>query len=308
MSTFLSRSLTPPPQLAYGLGTANFKSGPNKDVVDPKIIADTVTAIKAGYRHLDGADGYGNEAELGEAIRQAGVPREELYVVTKCSAVPKDPAVPISTCLDASLARLGLDYVDLYLIHSPFFADEQPDPAAALRARWLEMEAVRASGRARSIGVSNYLARHLDASLGGPAAGAATATTTVPPAINQIEFHPYLQHGDLLAYHRDKGIAVSAYAPLTAVTKARGGPLDGTYAALAKKYGVEEGDVALRWVIDQGVVAITTSGREERLRGYLNRVPSFRLTPREVEEVAEKGREKHFRGFWNHIFEASDHS
>lgn len=249
--------------------------------------------------HLDGADGYGNEAELGEAIRRAGVPRERLYVVTKCSKVPPPGGPSIDECLTASLGRLGLDYVDLYLIHSPFFADDAPDPAAELRARWAQMEAIRASGRARSVGVSNYLASHLDATLDG---------CKVPPAINQIEYHPYLQHGDLAAYHKEKGIAISAYAPLTAVTKARPGPLDDTYAALASKYGVEEGDVALRWVMDQGAVVITTSSREERLRGFLARVPSFKLTPAEVDEVGRIGREKHFRGFWNHKYDESDQS
>lgn len=234
------------------------------------------------------------------------MPREQLYVVTKCTKVPPPGGASIEDCLAASLERLGLDYVDLYLIHQPFFAEEPgvADRDAELRARWAQMEAARASGRARSIGVSNYLAPHLDATLAG---------ATVPPAINQIEYHPYLQHqdgddGDLLAYHREKGIAVSAYAPLTAVTKAKPGPLDGIYAALAKKYGVGEGDVALRWVIDQGGVAITTSSREDRLRGFLAAVPSFKLTPAEVEKIAVKGREKHFRGFWRHKFDENNRS
>lgn len=164
--------------------------------------------------------------------------------------------------------------------------------------KWAQMEAIKASGKARSIGVSNYLPEHLDVVL---------QTAKVPPAINQIEFHPYLQHGDLLDYHRDKKIAVSAYGPLTAVIKAKPGPLDGVYASLAHKYGVGEGDIALRWVIDQGVVAITTSSSEERLKSFLTKLPSFKLTPKEVEDIAVKGREKHFRGFWNHIFKPEDH-
>lgn len=227
--------------------------------------------------------------------------RSKLYVVTKCSDVPAPGSgASVEDRFAASLRRLGLDYVDLYLIHSPFFAGGDP---SRLQAAWASMEAIRASGRARSIGVSNYLARDLDATL---------AAATVPPAVNQIEFHPYLQHHDgddgLLGYHRARGIAVSAYAPLTAVARARPGPLDGTYAALARKYGVGEGDVALRWCVDQGVVAVTTSSREERLRSYLAKVPSFKLTPREVEEIAEKGREKHFRGFWKKYFDDDDRS
>lgn len=250
-----------------------------------------MTAIRCGYTHLDGADGYGNEAELGAAIRQAGVAREGLFVTTKCSAVTPGS---VGACLDASLARLGLDYVDLYLLHQPFFAGGDQ---TLLQSTWAEMEAVRAAGRARSIGVSNYLAAHLDAVL---------ATARSPPAVNQIEFHPYLQHGDLLAYHRRKGIAVSAYAPLTAVVRARPGPLDDVYPVLARKYGVSEADVALRWVIDQGVAAITTSSKEDRLKSFLTRLPSFKLTPKEVEEIAEKGKGKNFRGFFNHKFAADD--
>lgn len=215
--------------------------------------------------------------------------------MTKCSTVP-GPDGSIETCFAASLQKLGLDYVDLYLIHSPFFAAGN---AAELQAKWAQMEAIKASGRARSIGVSNYLQEHLEAVL---------AKAMVPPAINQIEFHPYLQHGDLLAYHRQKKIAVSAYSPLTAVTTARPGPLDSVYASLAKKYGVSEGDVALRWVIDQGLVAITTSSNEERLKSFLTKLPSFKLTPREVEEVATKGREKHYRRYWNDKFGPEDKS
>lgn len=96
--------------------------------------------------------------------------------------------------------------------------------------------------------------------------------------------------------------------PLTAVTKARPGPLDDTYAQLAKKYGVSEGEVALRWVIDLGIVAITTSSKEERLKGFLNNLPAFKLTPAEVKTIADKGNEKHYRGFWNHKIAADDRS
>lgn len=154
-------------------------------------------AIKAGYTHLDGADGYSNEAELGQAIREAGVPREKLYVVTKCSKVPP-PGESIETCLETSLKKLGLAYVDLYLIHDPFFADGKPEE---LQVRWAQMEKIKESGRAKSIGVSNYLQKHLEVVL---------QTAKIPPAINQIEFHPYLQHGSLVDYHREKGIAVSS--------------------------------------------------------------------------------------------------
>lgn len=243
---------------------------------------------------MDGADGYGNETELGRAIKEAGVARENLYVVTKTSNPSGDRT--IEEDFSASLEKLGLDYVDLYLIHSPFFADGSP---GLLQAKWAEMEAIRASGRARSIGVSNFLQRHLEVVL---------QTAKVPPALNQIEFHPYLQHGDLLAFHRERAIAVSAYGALTPVTRARPGPLDDVYPGLAKKYGVSEGEVALRWVLDQGVIAVTTSAREERLKSYLTKLPAIKLTPKEVQLISEEGRKKHYRSFWSGKYKRDDRS
>lgn len=144
---------------------------------------------------------YGNEQELGVAIRASGIARETLFVTTKAT-VKADK--PLEENFAASLSKLGLDYVDLYLIHSPFFTE---DPKV-LQAKWAEMEAIQASGRARSIGVSNYIQEHLDPLL---------ETARTLPAINQIEFHPYLQHitqdrkSNLLEYHSAKGMSLSGY-------------------------------------------------------------------------------------------------
>jgi diketogulonate reductase-like aldo/keto reductase len=123
--------------------------------------------------------------------------------------------------------------------------------------------------------------------------------------VNQIEYHPYLQHGDLLDFQRKHKIATAAYAPLTAVTKAKPGPLDGIYEGLARKYGVSETEIALRWCIDQGAIALTTSDKEHRLKQYL-KASGFKLTPKEVEEISEVGKQRHFRGFWNSRFATDD--
>lgn len=125
--------------------------------------------------------------------------------------------------------------------------------------------------------------------------------------LTDVEFHPYLQHGDLLAYHKNKDIKVAAYAPLTPVTKAKGGPLDGYLESLAKKYAVNPGEILLRWCVEQEVVAITTSSKEQRLSDML-RIFTFQLTPKEVEEISTKGNQHHFRAFWQHIFDANDRS
>lgn len=276
------------PMLAYGLGTANYKtsSGPSEqDIIDA-----AKQAIDAGYRHLDCAEAYGNESELGAAIKAAKVPREKLFVTTKIGATAKKSAVE---ALQVSLKKLGLDYVDLYLMHGPWFADTDEE----LQQRWKEMESLVESGHTKSIGVSNFLQEHIETIL---------KTAKIPPALNQIEYHPYLQHGDLVDYHKKNNIVVSCYAPLTPITSAPGGPVDGLWKQIAQKYGVSESEVGLRWCIDQGLVAITTSSKRDRLDGYLAKLPHFKLTPREVSDIAELGNQKHFRGFWKNRFDEND--
>ncbi|GKT87047.1 aldo keto reductase [Colletotrichum tofieldiae] len=254
------------PMLAYGLGTANYKSGGAN--FDEKIVDNTVRAIKVGYRHLDGAEVYGNEEELGAAIKKAEVPREKLFVTTKISGTKKQNT---EEAFVRSLSKLGLDYVDLYLIHAPFFAESDEE----LQQKWADLEAIKESGRAKSIG---------------------------------IEFHPHLQHGNLLDFHRQNKIAVSVYAPLTPITSDIDSPVRTIYANLSKKYGVSDSVIGLRWCIDQGLVTITTSSKEERLQSYLNHLPAIKLTPREVSEIAKAGETKHVRGFWKNRFDPNDKS
>ena len=148
------------------------------------------------------------------------------------------------------------------------------------------MEAVKKSGKARSIGVSNYKKSDLEATL---------KSATIPPSINQVEYHPYFQHGDLIPFQKaTQNIATAAYSPLTPVTKAKSGPCDAILESLAKKYYVSPGEIALRWCIDQEIVAVTTSGKEQRLSDYL-RATAFKLTPKEVEDIAEAGKKKSYK-------------
>jgi diketogulonate reductase-like aldo/keto reductase len=160
------------------------------------------------------------------------------------------------------------------------------------------MEAVQAAGLTKSIGVSNFLPSHLTAIL---------KTAKVKPVCNQIEFHPYLQRVELLNFHKEHGIATTAYGPLTAATKAKPGPLDNFMTRLEKKYAVSENEIYLRWCIDQDVVPITTSSKEQRLSDYM-RAMAIKLTPAEVKQINELGQEKHFRGFFADKFEPNDRS
>lgn len=234
---------------------------------------------------------YNTEAELGKAIKDSGVAREKLYVVTKCKSVTSN----VQERFEESLKLLGLSYVDLYLLHSPF--DAKGDKKI-LQDAWASMEQIQASGKAKSIGVSNFYRADLDAIL---------ETAQARPAINQIEFHPYLQHGDLIAFHRNKDIKLSAYAPLVPITKVHNGPLDPLLEGLAKKYAVNPGEILLRWVIDSGIVAITTSSKEQRMSDMLRTV-TFSLTPREQDEISEAGKSFHYREFWNKYIDKDDKS
>jgi diketogulonate reductase-like aldo/keto reductase len=234
---------------------------------------------------------YGNEEEMGQAIKESGVPREKLYITTKISGTKVQDT---KAAFELSLKKLQVDYVDQYLIHAPFFANTPED----LQKKWADMEEIKASGKAKTIGVSNFLQKDLEAVL---------KTAKVVPAINQIEYHPYLQHGGLLDFLKKHDIKASAYGPLTAAVKAKPGPLDETYEKLAKKYSVTPGEIALRWCIDQGVVALSTSGSEQRLKQY-QKIVDFKLTSEEVKEISEIGLKKHYRGFWGDKFAPDDRS
>lgn len=292
--------------MGYGLGTAQSKDK-NKKELDKDIVDITKTALELGYRHLDcaegmqsaslprtllsnGYSGYRNEEELGAAIKASKIPRDQIFVTTKITG---DAKTDTMKNFNLSLEKLGLDYVDLYLIHAPFFADSEEE----LQQKWAEFEAIKESGRAKSIGVSNFRQEHIETIL---------KTAKIPPAVNQIEFHPYLQHGDLVEFHKKNNIAVTCYSPLTPLTAAKGGPVDGIWAQLANKYGVSESEIGLRWCIDQGLIPVTTSGNKLRLERYMSKVPSFKLTPKEVTDIAEAGNKKHYRAFWKKWYDAED--
>lgn len=163
------------------------------------------------------------------------------------------------------------------MLHTPYWAKAPTD----LQEAWSAMEDIKISGKARSIGVSNYSMEHLQITL---------ATAKIPPAINQIEYHPYIakQYEDTVAFSKTHGIVTCAFGALEPMTRNIPGPLDETLKDLAGKYGVSEGVICLWWCLQQGVVPVTTSRREERMKEYLIDVFRGRLTEEEVQAVSEK--------------------
>jgi diketogulonate reductase-like aldo/keto reductase len=203
-----------------------------------------LTALRVGYRHIDTARLYGNEADVGAAVRESGIPREDIFVTTKLwnDDHGYDRAL---RAFDASLARLGLEYVDLYLIHWPV--------AGKRRDSWRALERIAAEGRAKSIGVSNYLVPHLEELF---------SHAEEMPAANQIELHPFLQQRDTRALCNKHGIVVQGYSPLT-----RGHRLGHpAIVDIAKRIGKTPAQVVLRWGIQHGHAILPKSTREARIR------------------------------------------
>lgn len=201
-------------------------------------------ALRVGYRSLDTASLYGNEEGVGAGLRASGVPRSEVFITTK---VWNDEQGFEGTraALGRSLQRLGLEYVDLYLVHWPV--------RAHLEGTWRAMESLLAEGLTRAIGVCNFLPHQLDALL---------KIAEVPPAIDQVEFHPWLQQPQLQTYLAEHDITLEAWAPLM---KGRIGE-EPSLAAVAARHGVTPAQVAIRWILQQGYITIPKSVHEQRIR------------------------------------------
>jgi 2,5-diketo-D-gluconate reductase A len=238
---------------SVGLGT--FK-------VSPSLTANLVEqALRLGYRHIDTAAIYGNEAEVGQGIRAAAVPRDQLFVTTKLWNDHHRHAAAIKA-FDESLQRLGLDYVDLYLIHWP-----TPSNGLLVEA-WEALIEINLSGRARSIGVSNFRPEDL---------ATVVDATGVVPAVNQVELHPLFQQRDLRALHAELGILTEAWSPL-----GRGADLgNDTIRSVARQTGKTAAQVVIRWLVQLDVAVFPKTVHIERLVENLA-VGDFELTPQQM--------------------------
>jgi diketogulonate reductase-like aldo/keto reductase len=237
------------------LGFGTYQLGSSKETHDA-----VLHALKVGYRHIDTAALYDNEEEVGEALASSGIPREELFVATKLwnSDHGYDAAL---AAFEQSLKRLGLSYIDLYLIHWP---------VENLRHQtWRALERLLDEGKCRAIGVSNYMIWHLEELL---------ANSATIPTVNQVEFSPYLYQKDLLEFCRSHDIQLEGYSPLTKGLKLD----DPNLSDIASKYFRSSAQILIRWALQHELVTIPKSSKKERISENAQ-VFDFAISPEDMD-------------------------
>ena len=217
--------------------------------IEPKDTAEAVSeALRVGYRHIDTAEMYGNEKEVGEAVRTFGLDRGDVYVTSKLNNAFHEPQ-DAREAFDRTLSELGFDYVDLFLIHWPLPTLYDGD----FMSTWKALEEFQRDGRARSIGVSNFQVEHLEQ---------LAAETDTVPAVNQIEVHPYFTNDPVREYGQEHGIVTEAWSPI-----AQGGVLeDSTITQIADKVGKTPAQVVLRWHLERGDIIFPKSVTPSRMQ------------------------------------------
>jgi len=244
------------PQLGFGV----FQIEPDQTV------EAVARALEVGYRHIDTAEMYGNEKEVGEAMRASGLDRGDVFVTSKLNNGHHRPD-DARRAFDRTLSDLGFDYVDLFLIHWPLPTLYDGDYVST----WRTLEEFKEDGRASSIGVSNFQVDNLER---------LAAETDVVPAVNQIELHPYLLNEEVRSYGESHGIATEAWSPI-----AQGAVLDDpTIAEIAERLGRTPAQVVLRWHIQRGSIVFPKSTTPERIRENFE-LFDFELEPGDVERI-----------------------
>ena len=235
-----------------GLGTWQMRGREAYDAV--------LHALRVGYRHIDTATAYRNEADIGRAIRDSGVPREDIFLTTK---LPPDRTGRELSTIERSLADLGTEFVDLWLVH-------WPPRGMASPSTWREVVAVQKVGLARAVGVSNYSIEQIDELI---------ADSGVTPAVNQIRWSPFLYDAVRVVELRERGVVLEGYSPFRAARL--GHPV---LVEIARRHGVTAAQVVLRWHIEHGFVVIPKSSHRDRIEANAD-VFGFALSPDEVAEI-----------------------
>ncbi|EMJ91927.1 aldo/keto reductase [Leptospira alstonii] len=250
-----------------GLGVWKTKSGKEcKEAV--------LDALEAGYRHIDTAKIYSNEEDVGKAIRESGIPRKEIFITTKLWNADQG-SDKTRKALETSLEKLGIDQVDLYLVHFP---------VTSIRTdSWKELEKAYHDKLCRSIGVSNYTISHLTELL---------KNSQITPAVNQVEFHPFLNQIDLLEYCKKHKIQLEAYSPLAHGQKVD----DPKIVNIAEKYEKTPAQILIRWAIEQKIVVIPKSTKKERIVEN-SKVFDFEITKEDMKTL--NSLDENFRTCWD---------
>lgn len=230
---------------------------------DQDVYGSVLTALEIGYRGIDTASLYGNEDSIGRAVRDSGIPRDEVFIQTKVWNDEQGHEGTLRAC-ERSLKRLEVDMIDLYLVHWPM--------RRAMAGTWQAMEELLASGRVRSIGVCNFLEHQLDE---------LERVSHVAPAVNQFEHHPWLQQPELVDRCRRSSIAVQAWAP---VMRGRAGEVP-ELVSIAAAHGKTPAQVSLRWIVQRGLTAVPKSVHKDRLIENAD-IFEFSLTTEEMDVIA----------------------
>lgn len=257
-----------------GLGTYKSKDG-------EEVTNEIKWALDVGYRLIDTAKIYRNEKGVGQAIKESGVPREEIFITTKLWNTDQGYQSAL-LAIDESLAKLGLTYVDLYLVHWPTASDDETISLNKREETWRAMEEIYKSGKAKAIGVSNYTITHLEEM---------KKYAKIPPAVNQVEFNPFLYQKELLDYCRQNNIVFEAYRPLTNGQKLN----NEVITKIAKKYKKTNAQILIRWSLQQGCITIPKSVHKDRIQENIN-VFDFKLSAEDMDALNSLNENLHLCG------------
>ncbi|EDO16905.1 hypothetical protein Kpol_1020p13 [Vanderwaltozyma polyspora DSM 70294] len=282
-----------------GTGTRWFKRPGSEHTFSDELVEQIKYALSLpGIIHIDAAECYGTYPELAKALKESSKPRSEIFITDKYSTQTKFTNDPIEG-LNTGLKTLGLDYVDLYLIHSPFF-DPEFKGSLTLEKVWKDMETLYKEGKAKSIGVSNFSVKNIEEIL---------KIAGIKPQVNQIEFNAFLQNQTpgIVNYCQKNNIQLEAYSPLGPLQKRPENsnelPFYNYIDELASKYGKTDSQILLNWVYNRGILPITTSSKTQRIIDAQN-IFSFNLTKDEVDTLTKLGLEQPaLRIYWTNFYD-----
>ncbi|ODV90317.1 hypothetical protein CANCADRAFT_147963 [Tortispora caseinolytica NRRL Y-17796] len=284
------------PLVGYGVGTRWFKGYDNNaaDKLDESLVESIVNAIENGLTHLDTAEMYGTDKEVGEAIKRSGITRDKLFVTGKLLNGRADPEAAVN----ASLSRLGLGYFDLYLIHFPSDNKDISDVDT-----WKTLVSLKKAGKLRAIGVSNFTTSQIEPLL---KLEQETGDPDYHPDVNQIEFNPYLtaQTPDIVPFCKENNIQVEAYHPLGPIVHPPTGsdPLKPVLEELSAKYGKTPAQILLKWTIAVGVVPVSTSSKSSRQKEYAD-IFDFDLDTEDVNLITSTGKQVTVRIYAKQLYD-----